>query len=121
MKLARLALVGGFGLIALGCAGERSDEVPADTAAMVSEGPTVMTFEVREAARGLLAIATFRPADAQRVALMRFPNGTITEAVIDRSGTDLIYTYTIRDNSTGETHTVKVNARTGTVVDSLPR
>lgn len=124
MKLARLALLGGFGLVALGCA-ERRGEVPADTAAMMPGTPPpaateVTVFEVREASPGLLAEATFRPADAQRVALTRFPNGTVVEATIDRSGTELVYSYRIRDTA-GETHTVKVNARTGIVIDSVPR
>jgi uncharacterized membrane protein YkoI len=82
-----------------------------------SAGVTVV--EVREASPGLLAEATFRPVDAQRVALTRFPNGTVVEATIDRFGTDLVYTYKIRDTGE-ETRTVKINARTGTVIDSIP-
>jgi uncharacterized membrane protein YkoI len=127
MKLFRLALMGGMGFLAIGCARQNRNGSAADTAAMMPpatpsttvDTATVVVVTVREVSPGLLAEATFRPADAQRVALTRFPNGTVLEASIDRSGNDLVYTYKIRDTG-GETRTVKINARTGTVVDSIP-
>jgi len=128
MKLARLTLMGGMGLLAIGCARQSRSGSATDTAAMMppatpsttaTDTTSVMAVEVREISPGLLAEATFRPADAQRVALIRFPNGTVTEATIDRSGNDLVYTYKIRDTG-GEIRTVKINARTGTVIDSIP-
>jgi hypothetical protein len=128
MKLARLALMGGMGLLAIGCARQNRNGSAADTAAMMPPATpstttrdtttSVTVVEVREISPGLLAEATFRPADAQRVALVRFP-GTVTEATIERSGNDLVYTYRIRDTG-GTVRTVKVNARTGTVLDSIP-
>lgn len=123
MKLVRLTLMGGLGMLAIGCA-RQSGSSSTDTTAMMAPAtptpsPTVAVFEVREIAPGLLAEATFRPADAQRVALTRFPTGTVVEATIDRFGTELVYTYKIRDTG-GDTRTVKINARTGTVIDSIP-
>ena len=128
MKLVRLALLGSMGALAIGCARSSRSGSAADTAAMMppatpsttaTDSASVTTFQVREISPGLLAEATFRPVDAQRVALTRFPNGTVTEATIDRSGNDLVYTYKIRDTG-GEMRTVKINARTGTVIDSIP-
>ena len=130
MKLVRLALIGGMGVLAIGCARSSRNGSAVDTAAMMPPATPsttvdpatpggVVVFEVREISPGLLAEATYRPADAQRVALVRFPSGTVTEATIDRVGNDLVYTYKIRDTG-GETRTVKINARTGTVIDSIP-
>jgi uncharacterized membrane protein YkoI len=117
-----------MGMLAIGCARSSRNGSAADTAAMMPPATPsttsdtvggVVVFQVREISPGLLAEAPFRPTDAQRVALTRFPNGTVTEATIDRVGNDLVYTYTIRDTG-GETRTVKINARTGTVIDSIP-
>ncbi len=118
MRLAGLALLGGLVGAMTGCGKSEENGPPADTTAMAPPATTTMTaVEVREMTPGLLAEATFRPADAQQVAVEIFPGGMVTEATIDRSNDDLVYTYRIRDNM-GETRTVKINARTGTVVDS---
>lgn len=119
MRLAGLALMGGLVGAMTGCGKNEENVPPADTTAMAPPAATTTTtaVEVREMTPGLLAEATFRPADAQQVAVEIFPGGTVTEATIDRTNDDLVYTYRIRD-SLGETRTVKINARTGTVVDS---
>jgi uncharacterized membrane protein YkoI len=111
-----LTLIGGVGLL-VGCGRDRSETL-ADTGAMMPATSASTIFEVREASPGLLAEATFRPADAQRVVLVRFPDATITEATIDRSGSDLVYTYYVRDTS-GQIQMVRVNARTGLVIEAV--
>ncbi len=120
MRLAGLALVGGMIGMVAGCGQKNENMPPGDTTAMAPPAATATTppaVDVREMSPGLLAEATIRPNDAQQTVVTLFPGWTVTEASIDRSNNDLVYSYQIRD-TTGQMRTVKINARTGTVVDS---
>ncbi|MGQ0702312.1 MAG: PepSY domain-containing protein [Gemmatimonadales bacterium] len=120
MKVTRWAVGLGLAGLVLGCA--RREQPPgADTTAMAPAvpGPTEMVVEVRELSPGLLVEARFRPADAQRVALTRFPNGTVIEASIERRSGELVYDYRVRDEQ-GRMHMVRINANTGIIIEVVP-
>lgn len=121
MKTARWMIGLGLAGLAAGCAREPEQQA-GDTTAMAPTpppGPAEMIVEVRELSPGLLVEARFRPADAQRAALTRFPNGTVVEASIDRRGGELVYDYRVRDER-GQLNTVRINANTGVIIEVAP-
>lgn len=73
---------------------------------------------VTEDTPGLLKQAKVQPAEAQKAALARVPNGTITKAEIEQEKKKLIYSYDITVPGKSGITEVHVDATTGKVVST---
>lgn len=136
MRMAQMIVLGGLGAMAVGCGREPRDETAAADSARLADSVAMAAAaaltaakapprvehvaEVTEQTPGLLAQARFVPLDAQHIAQTKFPTGTVLDGTIERRGSDLVYTFRIREQGTGQVQTVLVDAMAGKLIGSIP-
>ena len=87
-------------------------------AAMPAKAPAQPVMTVTEEKAGLLKEAKVQPAAAQKAALARVPNGTVTKAEIEKEHSKLIYSYDITVPGSSGVTEVHVDAKTGKVLST---
>ena len=131
-------LAAALGILAVGCAGDRSAERASDTAAVAQVGsadsmkpspsrpgetPVIARREnlvtVTEEAPGMLAQAKYLPIDAQHLAQTKYPEGVVKSGIIRRRAGDLVYVFEIQQKDVVGTELVLVDAIDGSIVSTI--
>jgi uncharacterized membrane protein YkoI len=120
MRTLVLAAALSLGVAAAG-AGQDTTRVQ-DTGAIKKDTTKVQAVvTIKENKPGLLALAKIQPADAQNIALTKYPDGTVLSGQITRKrGGELLYVFMIQPAGNHRKRQVLVDAMNGEIVNTIP-